>query len=176
MANRWTAASAWGGGVVSPATDTDRAEIRDRIQSEIVPSITDRWWMDVYDRAPLETIGDPPAHFVPRKVSEHSTYSDEPNGVYVLECRRAPTDGDQKDWKSRGYTARRRIYVGRSVHVPRRIEQHICGTGSKYTTQFPPARILNISWWDTKADMKVAEPEIAKAVDEAFPEDHVQQW
>lgn len=107
--------------------------------------------------------------------------------VYVLECRRnthpASTAAEYQlnkifPWASEASQSRRPLYVGYTVDLLKRIDEHLNSpgaAGARFTTIFPPIRILDVSWYSHPPQARTAERITAQLLRKRFPRDYVYQ-
>lgn len=117
----------------------------------------------------------------------HCTGEPRTDAVYVLECRSNSYYTDtaieylgrgSKPWNGKVESADRLIYVGVTVNLLRRLDEHLNSPGNEgahFTTVFPPIRILDVSWWSSFSIAKQAEQMIADQLDERYPPDFIFQ-
>lgn len=175
------------GKMVTPLHMDSDSPVRLRVCDEVVPRVPDNTWKDVpktdlplrYDTSPWTLVNT----LFPHCTGDlHRTHA-----VYVLEClqnhhyaRSALRDvGRVKSARRDAHgEARRRLYVGVTEKLIRRINQHLNDPGAKgaqFTAVFPLIRVLDVSWWRTKRDARRAEVIIAGELRERFTNDYVSQ-
>lgn len=109
------------------------------------------------------------------------------HAVYILECKprslgnakKLAYEKRQTDsvglawWVKAAAKAQKLIYVGVSKEVHERIFDHANATpsGAHFTNVFPPARILDITWYPYMNDSRRAEPKKARELKEYVAED-----
>lgn len=165
-----------------PAHGSRRLERRAATIAERVPRTS---YVDLDGWCPLQRRTDP--WTIAAQCLPHCTGEPETDAVYVLECRSSSEYGHiavsqleryQKPWNGEIEGADRLLYVGRTVDVLRRLDEHLNSPGDEgahFTTVFPPVRILDLSWWESQWRARAAEPKVAEHLRQRFPEDYVYQ-
>ncbi|WP_269782719.1 GIY-YIG nuclease family protein [Halobacterium wangiae] len=81
-------------------------------------------------------------------------------------------------WAGEVDGANRILYVGVTVNLLKRLDEHLNNSGSgpaDFTKVFPPIRILNVNWYPSYQIACQAERITADLLAEEFPEDFVAQ-
>ncbi|WP_425498313.1 GIY-YIG nuclease family protein [Halogeometricum salsisoli] len=109
------------------------------------------------------------------------------DAVYVLECLKNSSYRQTalnylgrvgKPWEGHVDEANRLIYVGMTVNLLNRLNQHLNSpgnAGAHFTTVFRPVRLLDVSWWPSFQEAMRAEKEVANQLRDRFPNDYVYQ-
>lgn len=160
-------------------------EVRRVVEREVVPDVPTEAWDETAEEYPLQYGTD--LRTITTVAFPHATGDvTKRNAVYVLECRstsRPYNDAyiervtPKEDWVFAA-GARRRIYVGWTNNLVKRLHHHLNnyqGRGAHFTRVFPPVRLLNVSWWGSRTRATIAEPMIADLLDERFEHDYVYQ-
>ncbi|SEP27121.1 hypothetical protein SAMN04487948_13012 [Halogranum amylolyticum] len=166
--------------------DLDRVHAGDRTPlsqqvSDVVERIPDDHYRELTAVHPLQA-----NHDLGTVLAECAPFADwtgRTDAVYVLECTNSPgADHAARaqlglqhsvEWPREASTAERRLYVGVSNRVAISIWQHVAGVGADFCAIFPPARILDLSFYDRPSEARHAAAMTAEMVRERFPEDYV---
>ena len=109
------------------------------------------------------------------------------DAVYVLECLDNPAYQHtaawevgrvSKPWNGDVEEAARLLYVGMTINLFRRLNEHLNSPGddgADFTTVFRPVRVLDVSWWPSPQVAQEAEQLLADQLEERFPGDYVYQ-
>jgi predicted GIY-YIG superfamily endonuclease len=100
--------------------------------------------------------------------------------VYVLECEwRRASQLDHEGWKHAASKARKRVYVGSTNDLDRRMAEHIERTapsraatltdGSIFTQEFPPKKLLELHFVESEPDARRVEEERARDLERSHP-------
>jgi len=165
---------------------TRRSSIRRRVQNEYVPSIPADSFQEVNRPLPLR-YGTSVREIVLECLPHTTAEPWKSDAVYVLECRRnkrATHDAISELGKYDTYwdseeaaTARRRLYVGMTVELVRRLHDHLNDPkeGGDFPTVHPPIRVLGVFWFRSYKRAAKAEELIADGLQERFDNDYVVQ-
>lgn len=156
------------------------------VSNEVVPSLPADTWRDTSEPLPLR-FGTDPWEIVGAALPHADGDLGRRSAVYVLECREsarpcsdALAEGvtPKIEWEREAVGSRRIIYVGYTVNLLRRLDEHLNnrnGQGAHFTRVFPPIRVLGVSWWSSPGRANRAERLVAEGLRERFPEDYVFQ-
>ena len=173
-------------GVAVLPTNTRRASIKRRVENEYVPSIPADTFEDISRPLPLR-YGTSAREIILECLPHTTAEPWKSDAVYVLECRRnkrAVHDAINElgkyntFWDSeKAATARRRIYVGMTVELIRRLHDHLNDPreGGDFPTVHPPIRVLGVFWFRWYKRAAKAEELIAHGLQERFDDDYVVQ-
>jgi len=163
-----------------------RPTLERRVRTEYVSSIPANTFRNV-DR-PLPLRHGTSAREIILECLPHTTAEPwKSDAVYVLECRsnrRATQDAISELGKYDTYwddekaaTARRRLYVGMTVDLVRRLHDHLNDPdeGGDFPTVHPPIRVLGVFWFRWYKRAAEAEELIADGLQERFDQDYVVQ-
>lgn len=163
-----------------------RRSLKRQVQNECVPAVPADTFRDVDRPLPLRhgvSIDEIVLECLPHATAEPWKSA----AVYVLECRRnarALHDIAIELRKSRTFwdrdkaaTARRRIYVGMTVNLVRRLYDHLNNSdeGGDFPSVHPPVRVLGVFWFRSHELANRAEELIADGLQKRFSDDYVVQ-
>lgn len=163
-----------------------RDTVEEVVRSEVLPRVPRTTYHELRRDLPLRfgtSADEIIAEALPHATGDRSQTS----AVYVLECRKSsrPTSDalasgvtPKSEWERQAVGARRVIYVGYTVDLLRRLDEHLNNTdgkGAHFTRVFPPLRILDVSWWSTSSRARRAEPLVASGLRDRFEDDYVYQ-
>lgn len=159
--------------------------LRKRIEREVIEEIPQETWLEADRPLPFQYDLSPSAIIL--ECLPHCNGRNATNAVYVLECfhtrdhQNVAIQHLQKtvrQWVGSVNQSRRVLYVGKTIKLIKRLDQHLNDPGSggaEFTTVFPPVRVLNVTWYSTKQEMDRAEPLTAQLLRNRFAEDYVSQ-
>jgi predicted GIY-YIG superfamily endonuclease len=159
--------------------------LRDRIRVKTVNEVPTEHWREADGQLPLRHATDP--WTIAMCALPHCTGNCQTNAVYVLECLANSNYQHtasyelglaKQKWVDDVESAERLLYVGVTVDVLNRLNEHLNdpgGDGAHFTTVFPPIRVLNISWYHSYAEAQRAEELTAELLRERFPNDYISQ-
>ena len=166
-------------------SNTPRRTLASRIQEEVISDFPTHPWRFANDPCPLQYDTDsctlvsiclPFCDATPRT-----------NAVYVLECMKnkryrqtaATRLGKLKpQWDASICDADRILYVGMTVNLLRRLNEHLNHPERKaadFTAVFRPIRLLSVTWYSSISEAARAEPLTASLLRDAFPSNYVSQ-
>ena len=171
--------------VYRQATNFER-RVRRVTYQEILPNIPDETWKDSLSQIPLRYSTDPLT--IVSCCLPHCDGSYKTNAVYILECLQLESPKNRlmlqkgrarNRWNDKkAQTARKVIYVGSTISLLRRLDEHINDpedSGAYFTSVYPPIRILDVSWYRSYSDAEKAEKIIAGVLSEELENDYIYQ-
>jgi predicted GIY-YIG superfamily endonuclease len=169
----------------SPVALSDQRETLDDLAEDIAHRVPSDSYVETSTPAPFTR--DTGLNTIVIECLPFCTGTPRTDAVYVLECfqsssyRRTSAESlrrTNKRWEGDVEEADRLIYVGMTVNLLRRIDEHLNSPGddgAHFTTVFPPVRLLNVSWWPSFNEAMRAEEAIADHLQERFPSDYIYQ-
>ena len=117
---------------------------------------------------------DPSTELVARQIKRFNGDVTKKWAVYVLECKwisekgartnamhRFGPESSNAEWIRDASSARRSLYVGYSKKLFDQIMAHTSGTTFRFTSVYPPVRLLNVDWYSTIPKAKHEKAKIA---------------
>lgn len=169
----------------SPIQPTYQHPTLDDFIEDIAKRVPSDPWQETEELLPLRHGSN--ANAIVSACLPYCTGETRTDAVYVLECLSNSRYRDSaayhfgrisKPWDGDIETANRIIYVGMTINLFRRLDEHLNSQGedgAHFTTVFRPIRVLDVSWWPSFRDALRAEEELAAQLDERFPDDYVYQ-